>query len=233
MLADWRTVVGNRAFLLFSLAMISSYVLSSQIYLALPLQAAHVLGAAAGDTGSSALFAVSAVVAILGQVRLTAWARARWSAGRSVTTGLALMAAAFLPLVFTATTSPTPPAGVGAAVLALTPALVSTVLLTLGTAVAYPFEMDTIVTLAGERLVATHYGFYNTLSGIGITLGNLATGWVWGVGMGSGWPALVWIALTATGAVGTAALAMLLRAGHLPSETAPPAATVTSGRTKS
>ncbi|WP_158849493.1 MDR family MFS transporter [Saccharothrix deserti] len=240
-LADWRTVVGNRAFLLFSLAMISSYVLSSQIYLALPLQAAHVLGSAAGDTGSSALFAVSAVVAIVGQVRLTAWARARWSSGRSVTTGLALMAAAFLPLVLTAHVSPTPPAGVGAAILALAPALVSTVLLTLGTAIAYPFEMDTIVTLSDGRLVATHYGFYNTLSGIGITLGNLATGWIWGVGMTSGWPVLVWIALTATGAVGTGALALLLRAGHLPStvspavaqSTAPPAATSgATGRTK-
>ncbi|MGM1060888.1 MDR family MFS transporter [Saccharothrix sp. Mg75] len=237
-LADWRTVVGNRAFLLFSLAMISSYVLSSQIYLALPLQAAHVLGAEAGDTGSSALFAVSAVVAILGQVRLTAWARTRWSAGRSVTTGLGLMAVSFLPLVMTAHLSTPPAAGVGAAVLTLTPALVSTVLLTVGMAIAYPFEMDTIVTLADGRLVATHYGFYNTLSGIGITLGNLATGWVWGVGLTSGWPALVWIALTATGAVGTGALALLLRAGHLPSTVSPavvqPTATTaaTSGRTK-
>lgn len=227
-LADWRTVVGNRAFLLFSLAMISSYVLSSQIYLALPLQAAHVLGAEAGDTGSSALFAVSAVVAILGQVRLTVWARNRWSAGRSVTTGLALMAAAFLPLVVTAHMSTTPAVGVGAAVLALTPALVSTVLLTVGMAIAYPFEMDTIVTLADGRLVATHYGFYNTLSGIGITLGNLATGWVWGVGLTSGWPALVWIVLTVTGAAGTAALALLLRAGHLPSKVAPAVAQPTA-----
>ena len=238
-LADWRTVAGNRTFLLFSLAMISSYVLSSQIYLALPLQAAHVLGAQAGDTGSSALFAVSAVVAIVGQVRLTAWARARWSSGRSVTTGLGLMAVSFLPLVVTAHLSTTPPAGVGAAILALTPALVSTVLLTLGTAIAYPFEMDTIVTLADGRLVATHYGFYNTLSGIGITLGNLATGWVWGVGMASGWPVLVWIALTATGAAGAAALALLLRAGCLPSTVSPAtaqpaapstAATATTGR---
>jgi MFS family permease len=219
LVADWRTVVGNRAFLLFSLAMITSYVLSFQIYLALPLQAARVLGAAAGDTGSSVLFAASAIVAILGQVRLAAWARARWSAGRSVTTGMALMACAFLPLLLTASLPPTrPPEGFLAAALALAPAVVATVLLTLGTALAYPFEMDTIVTLAGERLVATHYGFYSTLSGIGITLGTLATGWVWDIGLDTGQPALTWLVLAAVGATGTGALLLLLRAGYLPSD---------------
>jgi MFS family permease len=194
-LGDWRTVLGNRAFLLFSLAMISSYVLSSQIYLALPLQV--------GDTGSTVLFAVSAVVAIAGQTRVTAWAKARFSPGRSVTYGVALMSVAFLFLLL-----PTPAA--------LVPVVVATVVLTLGMVLAYPFEMDTIVTLSGGRLVATHYGFYNTLSGIGITVGNLATGLVWDIGQAHGWPWLVWAALAATGAVGTTALALLLRAGHLP-----------------
>lgn len=200
-LGDWRSVLANREFLLFSLAMITSYVLSSQIYLALPLQAGRVLG----DTGSTVLFAVSAVVAIAGQMRVTAWARARFSSGRSVTFGVALMSASFLLLLL-----PTP---TGAA--ALVPAVVATVVLTLGTVLAYPFEMDTIVTLAGGRLVATHYGFYNTLSGIGITVGNLVTGLVWDAGQAHGWPWLVWVVLAATGAVGTAALALLLRAGHL------------------
>ena len=39
-LEDWRVVLGNRSFLLFAAAMIGSYVLSFQVYLALPLQAA-------------------------------------------------------------------------------------------------------------------------------------------------------------------------------------------------
>jgi len=204
-LADWRSVLANRAFLLFSLAMITSYVLSFQIYLALPLQASRVLGGM-GDTGSSVLFAVSAVVAIAGQMRVTAWAKSRFSPGRSVTIGMGLMSVAFLFLLL-----PTP-----AGPAALAPAVAATVVLTLGTVLAYPFEMDTIVTLAGGRLVATHYGFYNTLSGIGITIGNLATGVVWDLGQTHGWPWLVWTVLAATGAVGTVALALLLRAGYLP-----------------
>ncbi|GAT12224.1 transporter, partial [Mycolicibacterium novocastrense] len=39
-LDDWRAVVANRSFLLFAAAMIGSYVLSFQVYLALPLHAA-------------------------------------------------------------------------------------------------------------------------------------------------------------------------------------------------
>lgn len=223
-LAGWREVVGNRPFLLFSLAMISSYVLSAQIYLALPLHAWRVLGRDSGDVGSSALFAVSAVVAIIGQVRLTAWARRRWSPGRSVALGLALMSGSFLPLILTAhlASAGGAPVTVGQAVLALAPALLATTLLTLGTAIAYPFEMDTIVTLARGRLVATHYGFYNTLSGIGITLGNLATGVLWDLGLAWDRPALVWIALAATGAAGTGALALLIRRGLLPAATPSP-----------
>jgi hypothetical protein len=116
------------------------------------------------------------------------------------------MSAAFLFLLLP---TPSGPA-------ALAPAVAATVVLTLGTVLAYPFEMDTIVTLAGERLVATHYGFYNTLSGIGITIGNLATGLVWDAGRAHGLPWLVWAALAATGAVGALALALMLRAGHLP-----------------
>ncbi|MGQ0773764.1 MAG: MDR family MFS transporter [Pseudonocardiales bacterium] len=223
-LADWRMVIGNRAFLLFSLAMISSYVLSSQIYLALPLQASHVLGQDSGDAGSSALFAASAIVAILGQVRLTAWARKRWSPGRSLTVGLGLMGGAFVPLILTAHLSledePLTPAR---AVLALVPTLAATIMLTLGTVLAYPFEMDTIVTLAGGRRVATHYGFYNTLSGIGITVGNLATGLVWDAGQAWNVPALVWVALAATGVTGTLALAWLTRHRHLPVTVVAPA----------
>jgi hypothetical protein len=62
--ADWRHVIGNRAFVPFALAMIGSYILSSQIYLALPLQDWQVLGDAGGNAGSSTLFAVSAIVAV-------------------------------------------------------------------------------------------------------------------------------------------------------------------------
>ena len=213
MRAEWRQVVGNRSFLLFSLAMIGSYVLSSQIYLALPLQAARVLGDNA-DIGSSALFALSAVVAVIGQVRVTSWVRQRWDSGRGVAAGLTLMAAAFLPLAATAGLT-VPQNSVGVAAVAILPTLAATVLLALGAVVAYPFEMDTIVALAENRLVATHYGLYNTFAGIGITAGNLATGAVWGLAQRWEVPALPWIALTLTGAACAGAVVLLARSRRL------------------
>ena len=71
---------------------------------------------------------------------------------------------------------PVPDGGVGLWLLAAVPPALAALLLALGTMIAYPFEMDTIVRLSGDRLVATHYGLYNTICGVGITLGNLLTG---------------------------------------------------------
>jgi hypothetical protein len=67
-LADWRTVVSNRSFLLFACAMAGSYVLSVQISLLLPLTLGrHLSDRFSGALGGIGLiFAVSAVTAIPG-----------------------------------------------------------------------------------------------------------------------------------------------------------------------
>lgn len=82
--------------------------------------------------------------------------------------------------------------------------------------ITYPFEMDTIVRLSGNRLVATHYGLYNTICGIGITLGNLLTGAALDASRSAGLPALPWIALPALGLACSAALHGLHRTGGWP-----------------
>ncbi|MFC7549577.1 MFS transporter [Plantactinospora sp. GCM10030261] len=206
---DCAEVLGNRAFLRFSLAMLGSHVLAAQIYLALPLQAARELGDG-GAVGSGALFALSAVVAVVGQVRVTGRLRQRWSAGRAIAVGLALMATAFLPVAATASGSGRNDTGTAAA-LALLPVLAATALLTMGTVVAYPFEMDALVALSRDRLLATHYGLHNTLAGLGIAAGNLATGVLWELGDRWATPALSWLALTAVGMAGATAVALLAR----------------------
>ncbi|MBO1335681.1 MFS transporter [Streptomyces sp. VRA16 Mangrove soil] len=204
-LAQWRTVVGNRPFLLFAVAMIGSYVLTFQVYLALPLAAGRALGER-GTWATSGLFVVSAAVAVAGQLRLTGWAKRRWEPAQALVRGLAVMGLAFVPLALV------PPGAPAAVVVALVAAVV---LLAAGSAVVYPFEMDTVVSLSGGRLVATHYGLYNTVSGLGITLGNLATGALWDFAVRNGalWPA--WGALAATGLGCAAAVAALARGGRL------------------
>ncbi|MEV8192203.1 MFS transporter [Rhodococcus pyridinivorans] len=220
-LEDWRVIAANRPFVLFAVAMIGSYVLSFQVYLALPLQAARIVGGARSDTVLvTSLFVVSGIVAIAGQLRITSWFARRWGSGRSLVIGMLIMASAFVPLVLV----PSPEVlggAVAAGALILTAAL-----LAVGTAAVFPFEMDTVVALAGGRLVATHYGFYNTIVGIGILVGNLGTGVVFGWLSGAGLGSLIWVALAGVGVLCVAALFVLDRSGRLrpPPEHAPAAA---------
>jgi MFS family permease len=204
-LGQWRTVVANRPFLLFAVAMIGSYVLTFQVYLALPLAATNALGSK-GTWATSGLFVVSAAVAVVGQLRLTGWAKQRWSPTQALVRGLAAMGLAFLPLALT------PP---DATVAVLTALVTAVALLAAGSAVVYPFEMDTVVTLSGNRLVATHYGLYNTVSGLGITLGNLATGALWDFAERHEALWLTWCTLTVTGLACAASVAALARSGRL------------------
>ncbi|RDG35992.1 MFS transporter [Streptomyces corynorhini] len=208
--AQWRTVSANRPFLLFSLAMIGSYVLAFQVYLALPLAVGAALGAA-GSLATSGLFVLSAAVAVLGQLRLTGWAGRRWPGPQALVYGLLIMGAAFVPPAMLAAVTD----GGGAPAAVLAALALTVVLLAVGGAVVYPFEMDTVVTLSGDRLVATHYGFYNTLSGLGITLGNLATGALWDFAGRHDAPWLVWTVLTATGLGCALAVHALARTGAL------------------
>src|SRR5690606_38904210 len=119
--------------------------------------------------------------------------------------GMAILAAAFLPLLLV----PGPGRfGVPAAIVAL---LLSTAVLAVGTAAVFPFEMDTVVSLADGKLVATHYGFYNTIVGIGILAGNLATGAVVGAARAAGADWTVWAGLALIGTLAATALHRLDR----------------------
>ncbi|WP_410598739.1 MDR family MFS transporter [Amycolatopsis sp. lyj-90] len=199
--ADWRVVAGNRAFLLFALVMIGSYVLSFQTYLALPMEARRITGSETSATALIAgLFVISGGLAIAGQLKITAWFKNRWSPGTCLALGMVFMAVAFVAPLTVARAGPVT-AGAGL--------LVSAALLAVGTVVVFPFEMDTVVRLSGDRLVATHYGFYNTIVGVGILLGNLFTGTVFDLARRAGWPEIPWLALTVLGvacAVGLRAL---------------------------
>lgn len=150
MLAQWRIVVANKPFLLFAMAMICSYVLSFQVYLALPLEVRRV-----GGDGSGL------------------WA------------------------------------------LAVLPCLAAAVLLAIGTMLAFPFEMDTIVALSGNRLVATHYGICNTICGLGITVGNLLTGAALDAARAQGLAGIPWLTLVALGSISAALIVVLHRSGRL------------------
>ncbi|MCL7380453.1 MFS transporter [Streptomyces sp. 35G-GA-8] len=214
-LSQWRSVVRNGAFLLFATAMIGSYVLTFQVYLALPLEVRRLGGG--GEFGTVAialLFAVSGLVTIFGQTKVTAWCKGRLEPGQALAWGLLSMGLAFVPLL-AATALPVPGGGLGRWLLAAVPPMLAALLLALGTMIAYPFEMDTIVRLSGNRLVATHYGLYNTICGVGITLGNLLTGAALDAARKAGLSALPWLALLVLGLTCAGSLYALHRTGRL------------------
>ena len=103
-------------------------------------------------------------------------------------------------------------------VAAATALLVATAVLAVGSAAVFPFEMDTVVSLANNRLIGTHYGFYNTIVGVGILVGNLATGSLMQAARDLGQPWLLWVLLSAIGLASAAALFRLDRRGRLQPE---------------
>ncbi|MEV4531695.1 MFS transporter [Streptosporangium sp. NPDC049304] len=213
-LPAWREVVGDRPFLLFSLAMIGSYVLNFQIYLGLPLEIRRATG---GELGITLVFAVSAVMTLVGQARLTAWATRRWRPPQAIAWGLVLMGLAFVPLALAAPWAGTAvvPSGGAALMLALVPVLGTTVLLSLATMIIYPFEMATVATFGGRDMVGTYYGLYSTLAGVGIAVGNLLTGSALDLGTRVGLPSLPWLVLALIGLGCATAVAVLDRSGRL------------------
>lgn len=203
-LQGWKAIVRNRSFLGFAAAMTGAYVLSFQVYLALPMQAS-LLAPGHQSVLVAAMFAVSGLIAIAGQLRITRWFAAHWRVSRSLVVGAAILAIAFVPLAMVPNAQRF---GTGAAVAAL---LVSASLLAVASAALFPFEMRTVVVLAEDKLVATHYGFYSTIVGVGILVGNLAVGSLMSVAHRFGADEIIWGGLILIGLATVAGLYQLDR----------------------
>ncbi|MCV7282195.1 MFS transporter [Mycolicibacterium flavescens] len=207
-LDDWRRVVANRPFLLFAAAMIGSYVLSFQVYLALPLQAKELMPDAEAPVVAG-VFVISGLIAVAGQLKITQWFTKRWGPGHSLVIGVLILASSFIPM------AALPDGRRAGEIAALVALFTGAAVLAVGSAAVFPFEMDTVVSLAGGRLVGTHYGFYNTIVGIGILAGNLGTGTLMQKATEAGRPELTWIVLTVIGVTAASALYRLDRGGRL------------------
>ncbi|WP_018791087.1 MFS transporter [Salinispora arenicola] len=205
MLTSWRQVLHNRPFMLFTVAMAGSYVLSFQVYLTLPLTIeANAPSPTVEKLAVAAMFAASGLLAVLAQIRVTAWCRRRWSPHSSLTWGVALLGAAFLPVAAASTGPP---------MLVVASAVLAGAIIAVATMVAYPFEMDMVVTLAGAGRIATHYGIYSTVSGVAVAIGNMLAGGAVDWARSTQMPIVLWLALAALGAACSTAILWLGRRG--------------------
>ncbi|MFI1441894.1 MFS transporter [Streptomyces fructofermentans] len=207
-LADWREVVGNRAFRAFSLAMVGMFTLENQLYLLLPEGARRATG---WDGAPGLVLVVGTVATFTLQMRITrALGRHR---AQAVTAGLALMGLAFLPPLLVAGDPPR----AWHAVLVLAGAL----LLSLGTMAAQPFVMELVPRFGRPELTGTCFGIFYMVSGIAAAVGNAAVGWAMDTGAGRGADWLPWACCLAVGLASAGAVARLRRLGALPESAAP------------
>lgn len=165
----------------------------------------------------SAVFVVSTLVGIAGQVRITAWCRTRWSEGRAMAVGLLLMGAGFVPIGVAAPFVPTAPAGewTAAGLLAVAPVLVGTVVFTVGIAMTSPFSLSLLPRVGSEQLAGTYYGWYYLVSAVLVAITNTAVGELldrFPDGSGRWVPFAV---LLGIGATGGAVIAGMQRTGRL------------------
>lgn len=217
-LADWREVVGNRAFMAFALAMVAMIALESQLYLLLPEGARR----ATGWDGAAGPVLVVATLAGLGlQLRITRALQRRGSRAGWISGGLALMAAAFVPPMLVTSGAAADPGDMPGAVLRMVPVLVGALLLQTGLMVAQPFVMELVPAFGRSRLTGTYFGVFYVVSGIAAALGNAAVGWAMDTGArtGAGW--LPWACCLGLGLASAAAVARLHRVGALPGKPAP------------
>ena len=203
-LREWGEVLGNRGFLLFAGTMLAYSVLVSQMYLALPLEVRRVAGS---DAGIGALFVMSSILTLAGQIHVTEWCRRRYRPPEAIALGLALMGLAFLaPLAAALGPSLGAHGGAGAALTRLGPTMIAMALLSVGMMVVSPFSMAMVPRFARDRLIATYYGFYSMAGGLGTMTGNALLGAALDAQSHPALAALPWAIMVAIGA--GAALAM-------------------------
>ncbi|MCO1577191.1 MFS transporter [Crossiella sp. SN42] len=162
-LGDWRECLTNHRFLVFTLALTGMFALQNQLYLVLPMQAQRATGTAASV---AALFLVSTVATVLGQVRITRVLARRAAKGRAIAAGLAVMGLGFLAPALAVWWPASGPAGV----------LIATLLLAVGVMMAQPFVLELIPAFGRLELTGTYFGVFYLASGIVAAAGNAVIG---------------------------------------------------------
>lgn len=209
-LGDWRECVTNRRFVAFTLALSGMFALQNQLYLVLPLEAERVTGTA---STVAALFTMSTVATLLGQVRITR-RYARQPRGRALAQGMAVMGLGFtLPalgylLPWTAPGADTSDLGPVAFALRLVPVLLASLFLSVGVMITQPFVYELIPSFGTDQVAGTYFGVFYLVSGVVAAASTAAIGWVSGLGgRSTGWlAALVCVGIGLTCAAGVAAL---------------------------
>ncbi|MCC7370327.1 MAG: MFS transporter [Chloroflexi bacterium] len=243
-LQSWGVPLRNRPFVLFCLSLLGLFFLYNQVYLGLPLEIRRVTQSDGGVGLLFTMLAIIGIVGQVPVVQwaerrlkppraiglgvvLMAVAFVPLLLAADLTPVRAETVQAGLASVGLAGTldggpvGPVGPVGPGALAvwlaygLSLLPLALCCLLLSLGQMLAVPFVSGVIPALAGNRLLATYFGMYALVQGVGAALGNLAGGAALGVAATSGWAGLPWALMVLVGLLCAASLTAIERAGWL------------------
>ena len=214
-LAGWGEVLQNRVFLLFALAYSAYLVGYNQLYLALPMELTRSLG---NDKLLGVMMAIGSLMVIAAQVRLTAWARFRLGARRSIVLGFSVMACGFAAVAAASLLAPLPRPW------AVLPALALIVLFTIGQMLASPFAADMVARMAKERRLGAYYGLLNSCGGLAVLFGSTAVGALLRKGSHGADVARPWLVTVALVLVSAAVIWRLMRHNQLGERPSAPAA---------
>ncbi|WP_406691488.1 MFS transporter [Saccharopolyspora sp. ID03-671] len=174
-LTDWREVLTDRRFVLFTAALTGMFALQNQLYLVLPMHAQNFTGTA---VSVSVIFLVTTVASLALQVRITRWCDGRWSRGRAIATGLAVMGGGFAVTAIAATVMPGQAASSPAeTAVRLAPVLVTAFTLSVGVMLIQPFVYELIPAFGRDDLSGTYFGVFYLASGVTAAGGNALIGW--------------------------------------------------------
>ena len=126
---------------------------------------------------------MGALLSILTQVHITAYAKAHWRPLQAITLGLTCMAAAFVPMLVAGPFLPLDAAPIATSAVETAhvfdqgpqsqPGRAECRPPCVGTMTSQPLCPQPIPVLGGNRL-GTYFGFYYMVQGIGVIVGNLA-----------------------------------------------------------
>jgi MFS family permease len=161
----WRTVVSDRAFMIYAVLCGTQLAAFSLVYLMLPVELQSLTG---DESGLGWYYAGAAVLVIVGQRPMVAVSH-RVGHRRAVIGGLAIIGVSFLAPIF-ADAAPDDVA-LGTAALATWIAL-----LHLGQMLMVPPMRDTVAKLAVERHLGAHFGMLNSVAGLGCLGASVGVG---------------------------------------------------------
>jgi DHA1 family multidrug resistance protein-like MFS transporter len=187
------TVVQDRTFVLFSAIMCGYYLLGTQLYITVPLEAERLTGTT--DT-LGLLYLVNSVVAVALQFPLVRLANRYLSATQAIVVGTAALALSLASIAFAD----------GVALLLLSVAGIAAARVVIEPVVNA--SVASIASAAGSGMLASYFGFGALSVAFGASAGQLLGGWLFDQARARDLPAMPWITL---GLIGLAvSLALLL-----------------------